>query len=808
MAQQQTVFYEQPFQGAMPAGFTLSRILSDSRGGKIRKIAWSPDGGILAAAFFDKLVCLWDAQTGNIIQRLAEQGEPAYCLAWSPTLPLLAWKLDTTALLSGATHSVRRITAKIVLVGESGFGKTGLGWRLAHGEFKEHASTHGQQFWILDQLHTRLGDGAECEAMLWDFAGQPDYRLIHTLFLDDVDLALVLFNPTDWQEPLRGVDYWLKALSQRQEHPCRTILVGARTDRGEFTLTAAEIEAFCRDRDITGGYVATSALTGEGLEALIERMKQQIDWPSLPVTTTTDSYEHIKKQLLLLKESVTSTQILIDFTRLQHELQTVYPWQFSETEVAEAVCQLEKHGYVRMLRTVLGERRILLAPELLNNLAASCVLEARRHSQGLGALDENRLLNGDYSFPELIGLDAEERNSLLAEVAALLLDKNICFRQSDEAGTALIFPELINRRQTSTEPLSFEDDVSYTLSGPIDNVYAALTVLLGYTCILIRSDQWQHQVQYESKPGEVFGVRQLQEREGDIDLVLYFNDSVNLSDRRLFRGLFERFAIGLNVAITRYPPLICAQCGYPQERAEIVRRTREGYDFVFCSNCGRKNILLKAGKELLNQEQANLLDRQQAIARQRTLFEAVLTRLKAFVISQSVKVPSPNCLIIYTRDRNERWVTRSFAQDLKNAGIKIVLNTLSEDTDNTAAFQELIEFIESNDPIIIVGTEALPEDYQQTLARPGRPSTAKLSLVNLRLFTEEKKKTVIPILREGDAANSLPSLLQNSEYVDLRHEKTYFANLFDLILSLYGISFARAEISDLQEALQVESDAT
>ena len=90
MAQQHAISYEQPFQGAMPAGFTLCRILSDSRGGKIRKIAWSPDGGILTAVFFDKLVCLWDAQTGNIIQRLAEQGEPAYCLAWSPTLPLLA----------------------------------------------------------------------------------------------------------------------------------------------------------------------------------------------------------------------------------------------------------------------------------------------------------------------------------------------------------------------------------------------------------------------------------------------------------------------------------------------------------------------------------------------------------------------------------------------------------------------------------------------------------------------------------------------------------------------------------------------
>ena len=72
-----------------------------------------------------------------------------------------------------------------------------------------------------------MTDGTECEAVLWDLAGQPDYRLIHALFLDDADLALVLFDPTNRQDPLHGVDYWLKALAHGRERPCRIILVGA-----------------------------------------------------------------------------------------------------------------------------------------------------------------------------------------------------------------------------------------------------------------------------------------------------------------------------------------------------------------------------------------------------------------------------------------------------------------------------------------------------------------------------------------------------------------------------------------------------
>ena len=62
-----------------------------------------------------------------------------------------------------------------MLVGDSGVGKTGLGWRLAHGAVKEHASTHGQKFWVHEQLGTQRQDGTRCEAVLWDLAGQPDY---------------------------------------------------------------------------------------------------------------------------------------------------------------------------------------------------------------------------------------------------------------------------------------------------------------------------------------------------------------------------------------------------------------------------------------------------------------------------------------------------------------------------------------------------------------------------------------------------------------------------------------------------------
>ena len=208
---------------------------------KITSIAFSADGLLLASRSMDHTVRLWRCDTWETIAIIHESAPDirSHGLAFHPNLPVLAslgemdtvvhiWDLDLAVLLSEPSDVpvVHYTTAKIVLVGDSGVGKTGLGWRLAHGKFKEHSSTHGQQFWILDSLRHKRGDGTDCEAILWDLAGQPDYRLIHGLFLDDAELALVLFNPTDRQEPLRGVNFWLKALSHRQGRPCRTILVG------------------------------------------------------------------------------------------------------------------------------------------------------------------------------------------------------------------------------------------------------------------------------------------------------------------------------------------------------------------------------------------------------------------------------------------------------------------------------------------------------------------------------------------------------------------------------------------------------
>ena len=154
------------------------------------------DGHLLASRSRDDTVRLWSCDTWETVAVLSESTvtdiNPVAGIAFHPSLPRLAtlgeedtilrvWDLDVDVLLHAGTSppAVHFATAKVVLVGDSGVGKTGLGWRLTHPEFREHASTHGEQFWLLDTLRQKRTDGTECEAVLWDLAGQPDYRLIH-----------------------------------------------------------------------------------------------------------------------------------------------------------------------------------------------------------------------------------------------------------------------------------------------------------------------------------------------------------------------------------------------------------------------------------------------------------------------------------------------------------------------------------------------------------------------------------------------------------------------------------------------------
>ncbi len=89
---------DQRMSDQFPPGFTLSHTLRQHED-VITRIAWSPDGHLLASPSVDKTVCLWNAKTGQRLRILRGHSNRVNAVAWYP---------DSTLIASGSfDHTIR-----------------------------------------------------------------------------------------------------------------------------------------------------------------------------------------------------------------------------------------------------------------------------------------------------------------------------------------------------------------------------------------------------------------------------------------------------------------------------------------------------------------------------------------------------------------------------------------------------------------------------------------------------------------------------------------------------------------------------
>ena len=441
---------------------------------------------------------------------------------------------------------------------------------------------------------------------------------------------------------------------------------------------------------------------------------------------------------------------------------------------------------------------MLLAPEVLAGLASTIVLEARREAHGLGALDEARLLDGDYRLPELDGLDEVERRVLLDAVVLLFVEKNLCFRETVGTSVLLAFPSLINEKRPRLTDDPTVDDVSYVATGDVEHLYPALVVLLGYTNTFTRTHQWQNQAQYALGEGEVCGFRQVDQGQGVVELVLYYGAATPPHVRLLFQGLFENFLARRAVEVIRHRPVHCPSCGDAVDRLTVAKHGERG--FAFCTACGTKIVL--TGPEPLGAVAGDSaqIQAQKQVAAQRTAFASALVTVKSLLLERESAGPAtaerPTCFVSYAWGGDERWV-RQLATDLRHAEVDVLLDRW--DSRPGSDLGRYLDRIAACRFVVVVGTPALRRKYEaeDVDAVVGR----ELELINLRVREPGRYgRTVLPILRDGDAHTALPPQLQTLVSVDFRNDELYFTQLLDLIWQLHGLPADSPVFEELRSA--------
>jgi len=168
------------------------------------------------------------------------------------------------------------------------------------------------------------------------------------------------------------------------------------------------------------------------------------------------------------------------------------------------------------------------------------------------------------------------------------------------------------------------------------------------------------------------------------------------------------------------------------------------------------------------------------------------------------KITPPECFISYAWGvpEHERWVEKRLATDLQKAGIGVVLDRW-HNAQIGASVARFVERIENSDRIVMVGTPLYRRKYENKDTSTGYVVAAEVDLIANRLLgTEAQKRSVLPLLLDGEKTASLPPLLHGRVYADFRDELAYFTTAFDLILSLYQLPPNHPAVADLRESLR------
>jgi len=160
---------------------------------------------------------------------------------------------------------------KVVLIGDTGVGKSNLLSRFTRNEFSlESKSTIGVEF----ATRSIQVDGKTIKAQIWDTAGQERYRAITSAYYRGAVGALLVYDITK-QMTYENVERWLKELRDHADANIVIMLVGNKSDLRHLRAVETETAtAFCEKEALS--FIETSALESTNVESAFQQILAEI----------------------------------------------------------------------------------------------------------------------------------------------------------------------------------------------------------------------------------------------------------------------------------------------------------------------------------------------------------------------------------------------------------------------------------------------------------------------------------------------------------------------------------------------------
>ena len=178
------------------------------------------------------------------------------------------------------------INFKIIIVGDSGVGKSSLLKRAVQNRFDgSYQATIGFEFLL---MHFKVND-LRLKLQIWDTCGQEMYRSLVQGFYRNTSLALVVYD-VNFKKSYDGLDIWIKDIRQHTEQDLPIFIAGNKNDL-ERAVPFEEAKVFSLSNR-TKYFTECSAKTGynvkeiffEAAKYLYKSYKQFKSQNKLPTT--------------------------------------------------------------------------------------------------------------------------------------------------------------------------------------------------------------------------------------------------------------------------------------------------------------------------------------------------------------------------------------------------------------------------------------------------------------------------------------------------------------------------------------------
>ncbi len=473
--------------------------------------------------------------------------------------------------LAGAPEQVEYTNAKVLLVGESGAGKTGLSKQLALGEWEPSDSTVGA--WATQwKLDVDSEGGVEREIWLWDFGGQADQRLIHQLYMDETSLAVLVFDGQK-DDVFETLGQWDRDLTRASSREFSKLLVAGRVDAGGLRVSRAQVEAFAKERGYTQ-FLETSAKQDICCEDLKRAILEGIRWENIPWRSTPLLFKRLKEEIVRLKDE---GRVLMRFNELREALQLrlsgEFP-RFTDEELKAVVGLLAGPGVVWELK--FGSW-VLLQPERINAYAQAVIQTMRADEDERGCLPEEQVLKGELTYQSSAGrLGADEERFVLLAMHQTLVERGLCLREHTEKGPLLIFPSYYRRERPELvgHPAVH---VSYRFNGFLDDIYATLVVRLHHTRPFQQDQLWRYAADFKTLTDKQLGVKMTRRSEGAGELEVYFDPTIGVGEKIIFSKYVHEHLLQSARDVVRLRHYVCPHCGTPVGNREVAMRRLDAW---------------------------------------------------------------------------------------------------------------------------------------------------------------------------------------------------------------------------------------